>query len=44
MNNIEEMPLISLVVPVYNCEKYVGECIESILSQDYSNIELILVK
>lgn len=43
MNNIEEMPLISLVVPVYNCEKYVGECIESILSQDYSNIELILV-
>ena len=43
MNREKELPLISLVVPVYNCEKYVGECIESILIQDYSNIELILV-
>lgn len=36
-------PLISIIVPVYNVEKYLPECIESILSQSYSNFELILV-
>ena len=36
-------PLISVVVPVYNVEDYVAECIESILNQTYSNFELILV-
>lgn len=35
--------LISVIVPVYNCEKYVRQCIESILSQTYSELELILV-
>ena len=34
---------ISVVVPVYNCEEYISECIESILGQTYKNIELILV-
>ena len=37
------MKLISVIVPVYNVEKYLGECIESILSQTYENFELILV-
>ncbi|WP_342542136.1 glycosyltransferase [Paenisporosarcina sp. FSL H8-0542] len=37
------MDLISIVVPVYNSEKYLFDCIESILNQSYSNIELILV-
>jgi Glycosyltransferases involved in cell wall biogenesis len=36
-------PLISVIVPVYNTEKYVGKCIESILNQTYRNIELVLV-
>lgn len=36
-------PLISVVVAVYNTEKYVEKCISSILSQTYENIELILV-
>lgn len=31
--------LISIVVPVYNVEKYLGTCVESILKQTYSNIE-----
>lgn len=36
-------PLISVIVPVYNSEEFVSECIESILNQTYPNIELILV-
>lgn len=33
----------SVIVPIYNIEKYLDKCIESILSQDYKNFELILV-
>ena len=39
MNNI----LIGVIVPVYKTEKYVAECIESILAQTYTNFRLILV-
>lgn len=35
--------LVSIVMPVYNCEKYVAESINSILNQDYQPIELICV-
>ena len=41
MNNINA--LISVVVPVYKVELYLSRCINSILSQTYSNFELILV-
>lgn len=34
---------ISVIVPIYNSEKYISKCIESILKQSYSNFELILV-
>ena len=34
---------ISIVVPVYNVEKYVSKCIESIINQTYSNLEIILI-
>jgi len=34
---------ISVVVPVYNVEKYIRKCVESILNQTYSNLEIILV-
>lgn len=37
------MELLTIIIPVYNVEKYIGECIESVLQQDYSNIEVILV-
>ena len=36
-------PQISVVIPVYNVEKYIDRCVGSILRQTYENIELILV-
>ena len=36
-------PLVTVVVPVYNDEKYVGECLDSILAQTYRHIEVICV-
>lgn len=35
--------LVSIVLPVYNCEKYLPRCIESILAQTYSDFELIII-
>ena len=34
---------ISIVIPIYNCEKYLNECISSVLEQTYKDFELILV-
>lgn len=36
-------PLISVIVPVYKVEKYLDRCVESIVDQTYSNLEVILV-
>ena len=33
----------SVIVPVYNTEKYIKDCIDSILNQSYNNFELIIV-
>lgn len=35
--------LVSVIVPVYNVEEYLGRCVDSILSQTYENLEVILV-
>lgn len=37
------MPKISVVVPVYNSEKYIKKCVESLLNQTYNDLEVILV-
>ena len=42
-NNREIFPLISIVVPVYNVEQYLRECVQSLLSQTYPNIEILLI-
>jgi glycosyltransferase involved in cell wall biosynthesis len=36
-------PLVSVVIPSYNCAKYVGEAIESVFNQTYSNYEIIVI-
>ena len=36
-------PLISIIVPVYNCEEYIEKCIDSILHQTYQNFEVIVI-
>lgn len=38
-----ENPKVSILVPIYNVEKYLSRCIESVLSQDFRDYELILV-
>ena len=39
MNN----PLVSIIVPVYNTEKYIRECLQSLIHQSYAHIEIIAV-
>ena len=36
-------PLVSIVIPVYNSERYISRCLESVLGQTYSNVEVICV-
>ena len=35
--------LVSVIVPVYNVDRYLGRCIKSIMQQSYRNLEIILV-
>lgn len=39
----ENQPLVSIIMPVYNSEKYIAEAIESVCNQSYSNWELLIV-
>ena len=35
--------LVSIIIPAYNTEKYIGNCIESVIKQTYHNLEVIIV-
>lgn len=43
MNNYELTPFLSVIVPIYNVEAYLKECIESIINQTYKNLEILLI-
>ncbi len=43
MENIQKNPFFSILIPAYNVEQYIGECIESILCQTYDAFELIII-
>ena len=43
MINEKNIPLVSAGIPAYNHEKYIAECIESVINQDYENMELIII-
>ena len=36
-------PLISIIIPVYNVEKYLRECLDSVIKQTLKNIEIICI-
>ncbi|MBP1571477.1 MAG: glycosyltransferase, partial [Oscillospiraceae bacterium] len=37
------MPTVSVIIPVYNAEKYLSQCVESVVNQTFKDIEIILV-
>lgn len=40
---IQNTPLVNIIVPIYNLEGYISDCLNSLISQTYTNIEIILV-
>lgn len=40
---MKDQPLISIIIPVYNAEKYLPQCLDSIIHQTYSNLEIICI-
>lgn len=36
-------PIVSVIIPVYNCEKYIEKCLDSVIEQSYPNIEIIVI-
>lgn len=43
MKNREQRLLVSVIIPIYSVEKYIRQCIESVIGQTYTDIEIILV-
>lgn len=40
---MKKEPKLSIIVPIYNCEQYISKCLNSILSQKYNNLEILLI-
>lgn len=43
MNEQKRIPLISVIIPVYNIESYIDACIKSVVNQSYDNLEILLI-
>lgn len=43
MTDVSSRPLVSVIVPVYGVEAYLRECVDSLLAQTYTNLEILLV-
>ena len=41
--NIENNDLVSIIVPVYKTAEFLPRCIDSLLDQDYENIEILMI-
>ena len=41
--SVQQQPLVSIIVPCYNHQDYIQACIESIIGQDYRNLEFIII-
>ena len=40
---MSKIPFFSIIIPVYNVEQYLDECMASVLNQTYTNLEVVLV-
>lgn len=40
---IAKCPKVSIIIPMYNAEEFIGSCLKSVLSQDYYNLEVIVI-
>lgn len=43
MDDTGSLPLISIIVPVYNVKEYLEKCLQSVCGQTYRNLEIILI-
>ena len=39
----KKIPAVSIIIPMYNAEKYIGACLDSILAQTFTDFEVIVV-
>ena len=40
---MEKQPLISILIPIYNVESYLPQCLDSIVQQTYKNLQIVLI-